>query len=193
MAACVKGRSKLDFVMHRQDILSKLRRYSFEGETDREARDRIAAFVKDRPDCFERSLAVGHITGSAWIVNPGRTRFLLTFHKKLGLWLQLGGHADGESDILQVALREAREESGIEGIAPVSSEIFDVDIHRIPEYKGVAEHFHYDIRFQFEADDGQPLTISDESHDLAWLNVEEIKSRTQEESILRMLSKTTRH
>ncbi|MGB5107912.1 MAG: NUDIX hydrolase [Candidatus Zixiibacteriota bacterium] len=176
--------------MHRIDLLDKLRNYGASSLRDERVRDEIAAFVNEHSDCFERSLGTGHITGSAWIVNRARDRFLLTFHKKLGLWLQLGGHADGNSDILAVALQEAREESGVENISPISEAIFDLDIHRIPEHKGVAEHYHYDVRFLCEADDSQKLIVSDESHDLAWLSAEQIKGLTNEESILRMLRRS---
>ncbi len=178
--------------MHRRDILEKLSQFVPLDQRDSECRDRFVEFIKANQDCFERSLEIGHITGSAWIVNPGRDRFLLTFHKKLELWLQLGGHADGNADVFEVALREAREESGVSNIAPLSERIFDLDIHRIPEHKGVLEHLHYDVRFICEANDSKELTISDESHDLRWLTAEEVRERTTEESILRMLRKTPR-
>lgn len=167
-----------------------LRDFPIAESHDLVTRDRLVTFVETNPRCFERSLAVGHITGSAWIVNPNRDRFLLTFHSKLNLWLQLGGHADGNPDILAVAGREAQEESGLSNIRCLSPEIFDLDIHRIPEHKGVAEHYHYDVRFLFEADDAQELVISDESHDLRWMRGDEIRQLTQEESILRMLRKS---
>src|SRR5215510_11521790 len=92
----------------------------------------LRQFVAANPNCFERSLQIGHVTGSAWIVDLDRTHALLTHHRKLNKWLQLGGHADGDPDILRVALREAREESNLDAIRPVSENIFDVDIHVIP-------------------------------------------------------------
>lgn len=178
--------------MHRRDILEKLANYIPLDQRDIECRDRFVEFIKTHPDCFERSLEIGHITASAWIVNPGRDRFLLTFHKKLELWLQLGGHADGNPNLLEVALKEAREESGIIEVEPLSVQIFDLDIHLIPERKGVPEHFHYDVRFICKADDSVPLVISDESHDLRWFSATEIMNRTSEESILRMLRRSPR-
>ncbi len=176
--------------MHRSDILRKLRNYSPTDSRDINCRDRIITFVERNQNCFERSFQPGHITGSAWITNHARNRFLLTFHSRLNLWLQLGGHADGNPDVLAVALREAREESGLEIIHCLSPEIFDLDIHRIPGHQGVPEHYHYDLRFLFEADDSQPLIVSDESHDLRWLTGIEILQLTQEVSILRMLRKS---
>ena len=151
--------------------------------------ERTRQFVRQYPNCFDRSLAVGHITGSAFIVNKERTHILLTHHKKLNRWLQLGGHADGDSDILRVALREAEEESGLTDVHPVMEGIFDVDVHTIPAHKNDAEHYHYDIRYLCEADSRIPLIISDESHDLVWVPVQSILHYTEEQSILRMVYK----
>lgn len=179
--------------MHRHWLIEKLERYRIAEPHDQVHRDRILQFVKQHPDCFDRSLGIGHITGSAWIVNRNRDRFLLTFHRKLNMWLQLGGHADGNGNVAEVALNEAREESGLDEVRLLSDEIFDVDVHLIPEYKGLAEHHHYDVRFLVEADDSQGLKISDESHDLRWLSEIELKTLTTEESILRMLRKSLNH
>lgn len=150
----------------------------------------MIAFVEAHPDCAERSLQVGHLTGSAWIVDPGRSRTLLTHHRKLNKWLQLGGHADGELDPLSVALREAREESGLTRLRPVSDRIYDVDRHRIPARGAEPEHWHYDIRFLVEADPDEPLCVSDESHDLAWVPIARMADYNAEESMLRMARKT---
>ncbi|HLP14965.1 MAG TPA: NUDIX hydrolase [Bacteroidota bacterium] len=175
--------------MHRKDLLSQLESYEASDAHEREMRSRMIDFVKEHEDCCERSLSIGHITGSAFIVNIERTHVLLTHHKKLNRWLQLGGHADGETDILNVALREAEEESGLRSVSPVSKEIFDVDIHLIPARKNEVEHYHYDIRYLCEADSRIPLTISDESHDLVWVPVNSILNYTEERSMLRMVSK----
>jgi 8-oxo-dGTP pyrophosphatase MutT (NUDIX family) len=150
----------------------------------------MIAFVERHPDCAERSLAVGHLTGSAWIVDPSRTRTLLTHHRKLNKWLQLGGHADGELDPLSVSLREAREESGLAHLRVVSAAVFDVDRHRIPARGNEAEHWHYDIRFMIEADPEERLLISDESHDLAWIRLDRMAEYNGEESMMRMARKT---
>src|SRR5688572_24376371 len=104
--------------MHRRSLISLLEAYTPSDATDAAARDRILRFVRAHDDCFERTLLEGHVTGSAWIVNPARTRCLLTHHRKLDRWLQLGGHADGQTDILEVAMREAVEESGLTSLRP---------------------------------------------------------------------------
>ena len=147
-------------------------------------------FVEAHPDCFLRSQLSGHLTGSAWIVSPDRTRTLLTHHHKLDKWLQLGGHADGDGDLLAVALREAREESGLARVRAVSAEIFDCDRHLIPVRGAEPAHYHHDLRFMIEADLAEPLVISDESKDLAWVETTRVTSLNPEESMARMVRKT---
>ena len=133
--------------MHRQNLLTKLNAYTPTTKAETRGHGRIVEFVAAHPNCFERRLAVGHITGSAWLLDATGTKALLTHHRKLGKWLQLGGHADGDSDVLAVALREATEESGLIDLRAVSDDIFDVDVHRIPAHGDTPAHDHYDIRF----------------------------------------------
>lgn len=147
-------------------------------------------FVEVHEDCFLRSCVPGHLTGSAWIVDARRTRTLLTHHHKLDKWLQLGGHADGETDLLGVALREAREESGLTRLTVVSPTVFDVDRHLIPARKSEPAHYHYDLRFMIEADPAEPLVVSNESKDLAWVEVSRVTALNPEESMARMVRKT---
>ncbi len=177
--------------MKRQHLLTLLQRYSGNDPHEESMRLRIIRFVEQFEDCFERTQVSGHITASALIVNKQRTHTLLTHHHKLEKWLQLGGHSDGDPDPLNVAMREAEEESGLKNVLPVSNSIFDVDVHTIPARKNEPEHFHYDIRFLFEADDTEPLIISAESKDLAWIPLAEIEKYTTEESMLRMVRKVT--
>ena len=114
---------------------------------------------------------------------------LLTHHRKLDRWLQLGGHIEDDLDILTAALREAREESGLDEIHPVTDAIFDVDVHPIPARKQEPEHFHYDVRFLFQARRGDSLIISDESHDLRWFSIQDLRDLSRDESIDRMVDK----
>ncbi|MEP2770989.1 MAG: NUDIX hydrolase [Fulvivirga sp.] len=179
--------------MHRQALINKLENYNPEFEAEQEFRVRFLDFIKNNPDCFERTLLEGHITGSAWIVNHDRTKFLMTHHHKLDRWLQLGGHADGDSDIINVATNEALEESGLKSIKLIIQDIFDIDIHTIPARKQDPEHLHYDVRFVFEADEQEPLVVSNESKNLGWLTYEElIKTCGENDSIFRMAEKTRR-
>ena len=156
---------------------------------ERPALSRMKAFVEAQPDCFQRSLVEGHITGSAWILNHDATAALLTHHKKLNLWLQPGGHADGDPDVPQVALREAIEESGIADVVLVSNEIFDIDVHEIPARKNEPAHLHYDVRYLVQAPKGAKEVVSDESHALAWVPRAKIQAYQTDESVMRMARK----
>lgn len=143
-------------------------------------------------NCFERSHLPGHITGSAWIVDSSRTQVLLVHHAKLNKWLQPGGHADGDENVLRVALREAEEETGLKNLTVILQTPFDVDIHLIPARKDLGEHFHFDIRFLIEADATETIIVSEESHDVKWIPLKTLEDWNQEQSILRMKEKLLR-
>lgn len=173
----------------RAAILDLLREYRSRWADERQVVDRYRAFVARHPDCFERSLEVGHVTGSAWVVDASGTRVLLTHHKKLDIWVQLGGHADGNSSIAEVAHAEATEESGIAGLEFVDERLFDVDIHTIPARPAEPEHLHYDARFALRAPADAEVTVGPESHALAWVDIDALATVTRERSMLRMGAK----
>lgn len=142
------------------------------------------------PHAFHRDHLPGHITGSAWIVDESFTYALLTHHAKLNRWLQPGGHADGDEDIVNVASREANEETGLRSLKILSKEIFDLDIHTIPARKDFPEHLHFDVRILFIASKSEPLVVTEESHALAWIPFQDLEKATGgNESILRMAEK----
>lgn len=175
--------------MHRRTLLNLLARYRPRDADDARTLERFTAFVETHADCFERSLEVGHITGAAWLVDASGERVLLTHHRKLGMWLQLGGHADGDPDPLRVAMCEAREESGIHTITPISRGIFDLDIHEIPPHGDVPAHLHYDVRFLLRVEGDDTYRVSDESVDLAWTPIDDVQGMDVDASILRMREK----
>ena len=143
------------------------------------------------PNCFERSLKHAHFTGSAWVVNYSFDKALLTHHAQLDKWLQLGGHADGLEDMCKVATKELQEESGLKSFRLETQEIFDLDIHTIPERKGVPEHAHYDIRYLFVADEQEKVLKNHESKALAWVPLPAIAGLCNgNDSIMRMIEKT---
>lgn len=178
--------------MHRDHLLELLGRYVPIDERDDAQRRRIEAFVREHADCFQRSLTHGHLTGSAWLLDSSGQRVLLTHHRKLDRWLQLGGHADGDPNLLEVALREAREESGIPDIRPLSEEIFDLDIHPIPAARGEPAHLHLDIRFLLQVCGRDEFVVSDESHALGWFTRDELATMELDEAVLRMCVKWQR-
>ena len=163
----------------RNKLCEQLLRYLETHPDNRENASRLLQFVQQTPDCFKREHQAGHITGSAWLLNPTGDKALLTLHRKLRIWVQPGGHADGDPDVLRVACREAAEESGITDLRVLDAEIFDVDIHTIPARPatGEPEHLHYDVRYLLQAGHEQ-FAISDESDALGWFTREEISHLT---------------
>ena len=152
-------------------------------------KQRTIEFVNQHSDCFERSLEIGHITASAWLLNKNGTHALLLHHAKLNNWFQLGGHCDGNPDVLAVAIKEAQEESGIENIVPVSTEIFDIDIHTIPANTREKAHDHYDIRFLLQVTSDETVIQNRESKELRWIGKNAETLPTQNRSVVRMLDK----
>src|SRR5690606_14170634 len=134
--------------------------------------DSFLALLGEAVDPFVRQRLEGHFTGSAWVVSADGQRTLLTHHRKLDRWLQPGGHADGDRDLAQVALREAQEETGLAGLRLETGEIFDLDRHWIPERAGVPGHWHHDVRYVVRAGADERFVVSDESHALAWRRID---------------------
>lgn len=144
------------------------------------------AFLDSAPEVFQRQHAPGHFTGSAWLVSADGARVLLTHHRKLGRWLQLGGHADGDADLAAVALREAQEESGLAALC-VEPDIFDIDRHWIPARGREEGHWHYDVRFVVRATAGEAFVVSAESLALAWRPIADLaEDQGVDESLRRM-------
>ena len=172
---------------HQQVWLAALEEYARRHPDESDSLQPFRAFVSVHRDAAERQLAIGHLTGSAWLVSADGKRVLLTHHKKLGRWLQLGGHADGDVDLARAALREAEEESGLRDLV-VEPQIFDLDRHAIPARGHDAEHWHYDVRYVVRASGSEAFAVSDESHALAWRNIAEIAEDTDTDPSLRRMA-----
>jgi len=176
-------------IMNRETLSEALRRYHSQYEEEN-------AFVPGflelllHPQAFQRNHLPGHITGSAFILDAAGTHVLLTHHAKLNRWLQPGGHADGQEDVLAVALREAKEETGLNEFRFASDGLFDIDIHTIPARDNFPDHFHYDLRFLLVGDRNEELLVTEESHALAWIPLDQLPTITKDNaSVLRMASK----
>ena len=179
--------------MHRRPLLDLLERYALVHPSESGVVERMRGFVEAHEDCFERSCLEGHVTGSAWILSDDHERVLLTHHAKLGRWLQLGGHSDGDPDPFRVALREAREESGLRELLLFDPDgdpfPLDIDIHEIPSRAAEPAHLHYDVRYLLVAAPGQRLVRSDESRELRWVERSRLRELSRERSLLRLEEK----
>ncbi len=172
----------------RQALVHALTAYRSAFQQEQHYIDKFLVLLAHK-DAYQRDYLPGHITGSAWIVDKTREWVLLTHHAKLNTWLQPGGHADGDGNILQVALREAEEETGLRNFTLLQEGVFDIDIHPIPERKDFPAHDHYDIRFLLQANRDDKLIISEESHDVAWVKLAELNQWNTATSLQRMAEK----
>ena len=169
----------------RDTLTDQIRR--FVPYNEQEARDKvlILRFLEENPDAFLRSNATAHMTASAWVVNPARDKVLMVYHKIYDSWSWTGGHADGETDLLAVALREVREETGVTHVEPVSKEIYSLEIVTVDghEKRGeyVSSHLHMNVTYLLQADDRDALRIcEDENSGVAWFSLEDALKASSE-------------
>ena len=171
---------------------AQLLRMQPDGAEQAATRAAILAFVDEHPaDAHSRGLLAGHLTASALVVDPARGprgRALLTQHKKLGRWLQLGGHCDGDANLAGAALREAIEESGIADLRVWPTPL-DVDIHAIPARPGEPRHLHLDTRFVVLAPPRSACALSQESSALGWFGPDELAGLGLDGSVLRLFAR----
>jgi 8-oxo-dGTP pyrophosphatase MutT (NUDIX family) len=152
-----------------------------------EQRERMLAFVDAHPDALLRTCLAGHLTASALVWRAEDGRGLLTLHRKLGRWLQLGGHVDGEGNLAVGALREAEEESGIAGLS-IDPAPIDLDMHRIPGRGQEPEHWHLDVRFLVWAPPDAKERVSAESVELGWFTPDELEQIGADVSVRRLFT-----
>jgi 8-oxo-dGTP pyrophosphatase MutT (NUDIX family) len=174
-----------------EKLLNTIENYQSSAPFDTVLKDQFTQFIRANPDnCLLRSNLSGHLTASAWVIDSEtKSRALLVNHVKLNRWLQPGGHADGDSNLMHVAQKELEEETGIK--AEISNpQIFDLDVHAIPWHKQIPPHLHFDVRYLFLASAKAPLSISEESRELAWVDLAALELRGVDESVLRLAEKS---
>jgi len=169
----------------RSELISQLTDFKAFNSEEEKDRINIIRYLKESDDIFFRINTVCHMTASSWVVNKDRTKVLMCFHKIYNSWSWLGGHADGDEDLLNVALKEAKEESGLKNIVPVSKDIFSCEILTVEGHykKGeyVSSHLHLNVSYLLEADENEVLvTKEDENKGLAWFTLDEaLKASTE--------------
>jgi 8-oxo-dGTP pyrophosphatase MutT (NUDIX family) len=171
------------------NTINLLNRYKPKDIRENVYKEQMLELINTCENSFSRESKIGHFTASCLLLNKNKTHILLTHHRKLERWLQLGGHCDGDPDVMNVAMKESIEESGIEEIKPLSKDIFDIGIHLIPANKKEEAHYHFDIRFLLHAYSNNNFKISEESKDLKWVELNSKDTTELDESLSRMLKK----
>ena len=159
------------------DIVSAIEAYRPCCEQEQRDKAVILSFLKTNPDAFLRSNLVAHMTASAWVVNPARDQVLMVYHKIYDSWSWTGGHADGDTDLARVALREVREETGVRSARLVSEEIFSLEVLTVDGHikhgAYVPSHLHMNVTYLIEADEHDPLTVCPEEHSgVRWFSLD---------------------
>ena len=171
--------------MNRQELLNQIEHYTPFNEQEETDKQLILNWIRNNTNAFSRENTVAHMTASAWVVNQDKSKILMVYHNIYNSWSWLGGHADGETDLLAVALREVKEEAGISHVSPVSEEIFSlesltVDGH-VKKGKYVSSHLHLNVTYLLEADSEEAVSIkADENSGVAWFSPEEALKKSTE-------------
>ena len=169
----------------REKLLKSIKEYKPFNEQEEMDKTLILNWIENNENAFLRENAVAHITASAWVVNKDRSKVLMVYHNIYNSWSWLGGHADGETDLLSVAVREVKEEAGISNVRPVSDEIFSlesltVDGH-VKKGKYVSSHLHLNVTYLLEADSEEQVSVkADENSGVAWFTPEEALKKSTE-------------
>lgn len=171
--------------MTQQTLMEQIEQYQPYNEQEERDKVLILEWIKNNDNAFLRENAVAHMTASAWVVNKDRSKVLMVYHNIYNSWSWLGGHADGETDLLAVAIREVKEEAGISYVVPVTEDIFSlesltVDGH-VKKGKYVSSHLHFNVTYLLEADPKESVSIkADENSGVAWFTPEEALAKSTE-------------
>ena len=169
------------------EFIGKYQPFDEREAADKQAFDYFLQAFGD--DVWSRNNLVGHISASAWVVNPERNKVLMAFHNIYHSWAWLGGHADGERDLLSVAKREAKEESGIKNLSALSVLPVDINVSQVRNHvkndRFVPAHLHYNLTFLFEAGENEVLNSRpDENSDVKWIGFGNIAEECKEDYML---------
>lgn len=169
----------------RQKLIRQLEAYRPRNEQGEKDRELILQCLKEQNDIFTRDNRIAHMTASAWVVNEARTKVLMIYHNIYDSWSWLDGHADGEENLQAVALREVREESGIEEVHPLSDDIYSLEVLTVDGHvkrgQYVSSHLHLNITYLLEASEKEKLKVKpDENSGVAWFGIQEAVEASSE-------------
>ena len=160
------------------DLVEQIKKYKPVNAQEEKDRLFILSCLENYDDIFLRENNIAHMTASAWVVNKSHDKVLMVYHNIYDSWSWLGGHADGETNLLNTAIREVREESVIQNITPVSEEIYSLEVLTVDGHvkhnEYVSSHLHLNITYLLEADEEESLTIKpDENSGVKWFKLDE--------------------
>ena len=166
-------------------IRQTLADYSPFNEQEEKDRELMLRYLDQFDDLFKRENQLAHFTASSWVVNRDRTKVLMVYHNIYQSWAWMGGHMDGETDFLATAIRETKEETGIEQVTPISQELFSLEILSVDGHvkngKQVGTHVHLNLTYLLEADETQQTSVKpDENSGVAWMGLEEALTKCSE-------------
>lgn len=160
---------------------------AYEPFNEQEERDKaiILECLENNDRIFTRNSVTAHMTASAWVVNKSRDKVLMAYHNIYDSWAWLGGHADGERDLLSVAIKETMEESGIRNVTPVTEKIYSIEVLTVDGHmkrgEYVSSHLHLNITYLLQADETELLTVkADENSGVSWFALEEVFQKSSE-------------
>ena len=167
------------------EIYEQIKAYRPWNEQERQDQVLILDFLRKNSDAFYRTNLLAHMTASAWVVNPQRSKVLMVYHRLYDSWSWAGGHADGEEDLLAVALREVREETGVQCLRPVTEEIYSLEVLTVDGHEKhgryVPSHLHLNVTYLLEAEEDQPLRVCEaENSGVAWFSLADALSASTE-------------
>lgn len=160
------------------NLKQQIQEYTPYNAQEKKDQEIILRYMDTFNNLLTRENEFAHFTASAWLVNKERTKVLMAFHNIYNSWSWVGGHADGEEDLHSVAIKEAKEETGLVNVEPVSNDIYSIEILSVPAHekrgKHVATHVHLNVTYLLEADDSEFTQIKpDENSDIKWMGLDE--------------------
>ena len=179
------------------ELREKIEKYEPYNEQEENDKKIMLKYIDLFDDVLTRDNEFGHFTASAWVVNKERTKVLMIYHNIYKSWAWTGGHADGESNLLETAIRELKEGTGVKNVKVLDDDIFSLEIvcvnGHVKRGKHVSSHVHLNLMYLLEADEKEELKIKeDENKGVMWVNIEDVEKVTNEkwvrENIYRKLN-----
>lgn len=167
------------------DLKENIEKFIPYNEQEEVERKIMLNYINDFDDVLTRQNEYGHFTSSAFVLNKERTKILMIYHKIYNSWAWTGGHSDGDSDLLYVAMKEAKEETGIKNVTPISKDIYSLELINVKGHekrgKYVGSHVHLNVTYLLEADENEEIHIKeDENSGVKWVPINEVLEMSSE-------------